>query len=405
MVPFIDLKRQYHRIEREILEATQRVYEKGRFILGEEVSAFEREFARYCGVGYGVGVASGTDALYLSLKAAGIGEGDEVITPAHSFISSALAISFTGAKPLFVDIDHQTYTMDPNGLELLLKRRMAKEGWKAVKAILPVHLYGHPAEMDSILEIANRYDLLIIEDACQGHGAKYGRKKAGSFGAFGCFSFYPTKNLGAYGDGGIVVTDHPRLYEKLRLLRCYGEKRKYHHTLKGINSRLDELQAAILRVKLKHLDRWNEERRKKADLYTERLASRGISCPFEKKAARHVYHLYVIRTRKRDALETFLRKRGIETLIHYPIPIHQQKAYQELGYQKGALPLTEQYSRRILSLPLYPEIKDSEIEEVVSGIEIFLNQNGLPARLPAPSSVRNKAGRRGRPAKGRGESD
>ncbi|OGP92901.1 MAG: erythromycin biosynthesis sensory transduction protein eryC1 [Deltaproteobacteria bacterium RBG_16_48_10] len=397
MVPFNDLKRQYQGIEKEILAATKRVYEKGRYILGEEVSAFEKEFARYCGVRYGVGVGSGTEALYLSLKASGIGEGDEVITSANSFISTAFAISFTGAKPLFVDIDYQTYTMDPDGLELLLKRRMAREGWERVKAVLPVHLYGHPAEMGSILEIANRYNLLVIEDACQAHGAKYGEKKVGSFGAFGCFSFYPTKNLGGYGDGGMVVTNHQRFYEKLRLLRCYGEKRKYEHHLKGGNSRLDELQAALLRVKLKYLDQWNEERKKKANFYSERLASLGVVCPLERKAARHVYHLYVIRTRKRDSLQAFLKKRGVDTLIHYPIPIHQQKAFGELGYQRGDLPLTEQVSRKILSLPFFPEIKESEIEEVVKGIRGFVDKIALPSRLPA--------GRQARPSKRREESD
>ena len=373
MVPFNNLKRQYERIEGEVLSATKRVYEKGRYILGEEVTAFEKEFARYCGARYGIGVGSGTDALYLSLKAAGVGEGDEVITTANSFIASALAVSFTGAKPLFVDIDHQAYTMDPNGLELMLKRRMAQEGWKRVKAILPVHLYGHPAEMSSIMEVADRYGLVVIEDACQAHGAKYGNKKVGSFGTFGCFSFYPTKNLGAYGDGGMVVTNHQRLYEKLRLLRCYGEKRKYHHTLKGENSRLDELQAAILRVKLKYLDQWNEERRKKAALYSEKLSALGVVCPFEKKAARHVYHLYVVRTRKRDSLQAFLKKRGIETMIHYPIPIHRQWAYRELDYRRGEISLTEQYARRILSLPFFPEIKESEIDEVASGIRDFMD--------------------------------
>jgi dTDP-4-amino-4,6-dideoxygalactose transaminase len=391
MVPFVDLKRQYRRIEKEILAATKRVYEKGKYILGEEVSAFEKEFARYCGVRYGVGVGSGTEALYLSLKAAGIGEGDEVVTSANSFISTALAISFTGAKPLFVDIDYQTYTMDPNGLELLLRRRMAKEGWEKVKAVLPVHLYGHPAEMRSIMEVANRYDLLVIEDACQGHGAKYEGKKAGSFGAFGCFSFYPTKNLGGYGDGGMVVTNHQRSYEKLRLLRCYGEKRKYEHHLKGGNSRLDELQAAILRVKLNYLDRWNEERREKANLYSERLASSGVVRPLERRGARHVYHLYVIRTRKRDSLQAFLKQRGIETLIHYPIPIHQQRAFKELGYRRGDLPLTEQCSRKILSLPFFPGITEAEMEEVANGIQGFVD-----TLVSAPSSSDRSQGRRTR---------
>jgi dTDP-4-amino-4,6-dideoxygalactose transaminase len=380
MVPFNDLKRQHRVIEKEILAATKRVYESGSYILGEEVSAFEREFSRYCGVPYGVGVGSGTEALYLSLKAAGIGEGDEVITPANSFVATALAISFTGATPVFVDIDHRTYNMDPNGLELLLKRRMAKAGWERVKAILPVHLYGHPAEMNTILEIANQYGLCVIEDACQAHGATIGGKKAGSFGAFGCFSFYPTKNLGGYGDGGMVVTNQLRLYEKLRLLRCYGEKRKYEHTIKGGNSRLDELQAALLRVKLRHLDRWNEERRQRAKRYTERLAPLGVLCPFEKKGVRHVYHLYVVRTAKRDSLQSFLKKRGIHTLIHYPIPIHQQKAFKELGYRRGDFPLTEQSSRKILSLPFFPGMKESEMEEVAGEIDHFMSTHALPRR-------------------------
>jgi dTDP-4-amino-4,6-dideoxygalactose transaminase len=392
MVPFNDLKRQYQRIEKEILAATKRVYERGSYILGEEVSAFEKEFARYCGVRYGVGVGSGTEALSLSLKAAGIGEGDEVVTSANSFISTALAISFTGAKPLFVDIDYRTYNMDPNGLELFLKRRMARAGWKKVKAILPVHLYGHPAEMNSILEIANQYGLLVIEDACQAHGAMYGGKRTGSFGAFGCFSFYPTKNLGGYGDGGMVVTNHLRFYEKLRLLRCYGEKRKYEHRIKGGNSRLDELQAAVLRIKLKYLDQWNEERREKASRFSERLASLGIVCPLERKGSRHVYHLYVVRTGKRDALQRFLKKRGIDTLIHYPIPIHQQKAFKELGYRRGDLPLTEQYSRKILSLPFFPEIKESEMEEVVRGIQHFMEAIAVPKRPVARQCQPSKRG-------------
>jgi len=374
MVPFFDLTRQYKRIKDEILSATQRVYEEGRFILGEEVSAFEKEFSYYCGVRYGVGVGSGTDALYLALKAAGIGEGDEVITVANSFVATALAISFTGAKPLFVDIDPKTYTMDPNRLELLLKRQKAKESGRKIKAILPVHLYGHPAEMGSIMEIADRYNLIVIEDACQAHGAKYGRKKVGSFGTMGCFSFYPTKNLGGYGDGGMVVTNHKRYDQNLRLLRCYGEKEKYQHVLKGHNSRLDEIQAALLRVKLKYLDQWNEERRRKAKLYTKMLSPFGVVCPSEKKGVRHVYHLYTIKTRKRDSLQAFLKKKGIETLIHYPIPIPLQKAYRELGYQRRDLPLTNLWSRKILSLPFFPEMKESEMKEVAEGIRSFLGK-------------------------------
>ncbi len=376
MVPFLDLTRQHRRIESEILSATQKVYEKGRFILGEEVSAFEKEFSQYCGVRYGVGVGSGTDALYLALKVLGIGEGDEVVTVANSFVATALAVSFTGAKPIFADIEPKSYTMDPNSLELLLKRKGAKKKGRKIKAVLPVHLFGHPADMGSIMEIANRYGLAVIEDACQAHGAKYGGRKAGSLGTMGCFSFYPTKNLGGYGDGGMVVTDHQRYDRKLRLLRCYGERKKYEHILKGHNSRLDEIQAAVLRVKLKHLDQWNEERRRKAKLYTEMLSPSGVDCPSEKKDVRHVYHLYTIKTRKRDGLQAFLREKRIETLIHYPVPIPLEKAYLELGYRRGDFPLTYEWSRKILSLPFFPEMKESEMEEVAQHIEIFVRGNG-----------------------------
>ncbi len=374
MVPFIDLTRQYKEIQNEILSATKKVYEKGHFILGEEVSAFEEEFSRYCGVRFGVGVDSGTNALYLALKAAGIGEGDEVITVAHSFIATALAISLTGAKPLFVDIDSETYTMDPNALELFLKQRKKKGGRQKIKAILPVHLYGHPAEMDAVMDIANRYHLAVIEDACQAHGAEYQGRKVGSFGLLSCFSFYPTKNLGGYGDGGMVVTNDKKLFEKLKLLRCYGEKRKYEHVLKGGNNRLDEIQAAILRVKLKYLDRWNEERRKKELIYKRMLESTEVICPIEKKEIKHVYHLFVIRSKKRNALQAFLKEKGIQTLIHYPIPIHLQKAFRELGYRRGALPLTEQYAREVLSLPFFPEMTESEMEEVANEILYFISR-------------------------------
>jgi len=255
-----------------------------------------------------------------------------------------------------------------------LKRQKAKDSGQKIKAILPVHLYGHPAEMDSIMEIADRYDLIVIEDACQAHGAKYGKKKVGSFGAMGCFSFYPTKNLGGYGDGGMVVTDHKKYDQNLRLFRCYGERKKYEHILKGHNSRLDEIQAAILRVKLKYLDQWNKERRGKARLYTKMVSSLGVVCPSERKGVRHVFHLYTIKTRKRDSLQAFLKKRGIETLIHYPIPIPLQKAYRELGYRRRDFPLTNQWSRKILSLPFFPEMKDSEIEEVTEGIRCFMER-------------------------------
>jgi len=387
MVPFLDLQRQYKQIEEEILSATRKVYEKGRFVLGEEVSAFEQEFAQYCGVRYGVAVGSGTDALHLALRAAGVGEGDEVITVAHSFIASALAISFAGGIPVFVDVDPETYTMDPEALEHLLKSRDRKGRRRTLKAILPVHLYGQPAEMSAIREIADRYQLVVVEDACQAHGAEYRGKKSGSLGSLGCFSFYPTKNLGAYGDGGMVVTDQKDLQEQLRLLRCYGEKKKYHHVLKGTNSRLDELQAAILRVKLKYLDQWNAERRRKAQIYTTLLSRVDVVKPVEREDVRHVYHLYVIRTQKRNRLQTFLQEQGIGTLIHYPIPIHHQRAYQELGYLKGDLPQTEKSCREVLSLPFFAEITDSEMEAVVETIQSFF---ALPGR--------KAGGRQGKPS-------
>jgi dTDP-4-amino-4,6-dideoxygalactose transaminase len=367
MISFLDLTREFKRVEEEILSAQKRVLEKGHFILGEEVSSFEEEFARYCGVRYGIGVGSGTDALFLALKAAEIGEGDEVITVSHSFVATAMAISRTGAKPIFVDIDPEVYTMDPNGLEDFLMRRKRSR----VKAILPVHLYGHPAEMDAIMDIANRYHLMVIEDACQAHGAEYQGRKVGSFGRLACFSFYPTKNLGAYGDGGMVVTNEKKFYERLRLLRRYGEKRKYEYILKGWNSRLDEMQAAILRVKLKYLHQWNGERRKRALMYKRMLERTEVRCPVEKEQARHVYHLFVIRTKKRNVLQVFLKKKGIETLIHYPVPIHLQKAYAELGYRRGDLPVTEKCATEILSLPFYPELTSEEMRQVQEQLKNF----------------------------------
>jgi dTDP-4-amino-4,6-dideoxygalactose transaminase len=367
VVPFLDLTRQYERIKGEILSAQKRVLDKGHFILGEEVSSFEEEFARYCGVRYGVGVGSGTDALFFALKAAGIAEGDEVITVSHSFIATAIGISWTGAKPIFLDIDPDVYTMDPNLLEDFLKKRKRRR----VKAILPVHLYGHPSEMNAIMDIASRYHLMVIEDACQAHGAEYQGRKIGSFGHLACFSFYPTKNLGGYGDGGMVVTDDKRYDERLRLLRRYGEKRKYEHILKGWNSRLDEMQAAILRVKLKYLDHWNGQRRKRALMYRRLLEDTGVNLPVEKRQGRHVYHLFVIRTKQRNALQAFLKEKGIETLVHYPVPIHLQKAYTELGYRRGDLPVTEKVAHEALSLPFYPELTGEEMREVQEQVRKF----------------------------------
>lgn len=376
MVPFVDLKREYQNIRDEIFSAIERVFGKGKFILGDEVSLFEEEFAHYCGVKYGVGVGSGTDALYLALKASGIGEGDEVITVSYSFIATALAISFTGAKPIFIDIDPDTYTMDPNLLEDYLKRR-----GKRVKAIIPVHIYGHPSDMDSIMEVSDKYGLIVIEDACQAHGAEYKGKKAGAFGLMSCFSFYPTKNLGGYGDGGMVLTDNKKFYERLLLLRNYGEKRKYHHFIKGENSRLDEIQAAVLRVKLKYLDSWNESRRKIAFFYKENLKDTNIILPIEKDGIKHVYHLFVIRTTRRDELQKFLREKGIFTLIHYPIPIHLQNAFKDSGYKRKDLPVTEKCAREVLSLPIFNGITVEDVIEVTKQVKNFNLKEKLHKRF------------------------
>ena len=355
MIPFIDLKREYAEIREEINQAIQRVLDSGQFILGEEVEKFEKEFSKYIGTKYGVCVNSGSDALFLALKALGIGNCDEVITVSHTFISTVDAIVRNGAKPIFVDIETETYCIDVTQLE--------KKITSKTRAIIPVHLYGHPADMDPIIELAEKYDLYVIEDACQAHGAEYKGKKVGGIGDIGCFSFYPTKNLGAYGDGGMITTNNEELAEKLRMLRNYGSRVKYHHEFLGINSRLDEIQAAILRVKLNHLDEWNERRRKNASLYTELLIDSGIVTPMEKEFAKHVYNLYVIRSKYRNKLQDYLRKYGIQTLIHYPTPVHMQKAYTSLGFSAN-LPMTMTICREILSLPMHPWLTNKEIMRI-----------------------------------------
>jgi len=362
-IPQVDPRANYLAHKDEIDVAMARVLNSGRYILGQEVATFEQEFADYIGVKCGIGVGSGTDALHLALRACGVGAGDEVITVSHTAVATAAAIELSGAKPVFVDIESDTFLMDPNWIEKAMTPR--------TKVILPVHLYGNVAEMERILEIANRYGLHVIEDCAQSHGARYKGRRSGAWGIIAAFSFYPTKNLGALGDGGMVVTNDPELAARLRSLREYGWHQRYVSETAGLNSRLDELQAAVLRVKLKYLDRSNEERRGKALLYTDRLHGAGIRCPAVRKHVDPVYHLYVIRTGQRDSLRAFLRDRGIETLIHYPVPIHLQNAYKKLGYGTGDLPVTEECSRQILSLPLYPEMAESEIEEVSSQIENF----------------------------------
>jgi len=355
-IPFVDLKEQYTSIENGVKLAIEEVFKKSQFILGENLRKFEDEFASYCGVKYGIGVGSGTEALHLALIACGVGPGDEVITVPNTAVPTASAISFANAKPIFVDIDPKTYTMDPSHLEEKVTPR--------TKVLMPVHLYGQMADMDPILKIAQKYKLKMIEDACQAHGAEYRGKKAGSMGDLGCFSFYPTKNLGAYGDGGMIITNDEKKAEKLRMLRNYGEVKKYHHRIKGFNSRLDELQAAILRVKLKYLSTWNEARRKNAKLYDELLTNDKIIKPVEADYAKHVYHLYIIRCKQRDELQKSLASVGVGTLIHYPIPIHLQEAYKNLGLKRGTLPVAEECADEILSLPMFPELKEAQIERV-----------------------------------------
>ena len=347
-VPFVDLGVQYRAIATEIDDAISKVIQDADFILGNEVRLFEEEFAEFCDSSYAVGVDSGTSALELALRAFDIGPGDEVITAANSFIASALGISHAGARPVLVDVDPFTYTLDVKALERAITRR--------TKAIIPVHLYGHPAHMGPIRQLADKHGLVVIEDACQAHGARYKGKRAGSLGHAAAFSFYPGKNLGAYGDGGMVVTKDRKIACQLEMLRNYGQKEKYKHLFRGYNRRLDTMQAAILRVKLRYLEKWNAARRWNAKLYQKHLDGSGVVVPGEAGGAESVWHLYVIRTERRDALKDHLVSRGISASTHYPVPIHLQPAYQDLGYKRGDFPVTEAYADRILSLPMYAEL-------------------------------------------------
>lgn len=364
-VSFVDLVRQHHSISDEVNQAISRVTDTGSFIVGEELKDFEREFASYIGVKYGIGVGSGTDALRIALEALGIGKGDEVITVSHTFIATVYSIIQTGATPVLVDVEPTTYTINPKLIEKAITPR--------TKAIIPVHLYGQPADMDSIMEIAKRHNLRVVEDVAQAHGAEFAGVRVGAFGDIGCFSFYPAKNLGAYGDGGMIVTNDEAVAEKVRMLREYGQKAKYYHEIIGYNSRLDTLQAAILRVKLKYLDSWNEARRTNAKLYGELLSDMSdlINLPVTLDGRRHVFHLYVVRTKQRAALRDFLSQNQISTGIHYPIPVHKQKAYIDLIKDKNELPVTEDISGKILSLPMFPELTQDEIQFVCDNIRRF----------------------------------
>jgi len=366
-IPFVDLKAQYKSIKTEIDESIKKVIDGCSFILGKDVEGFEKKFADFCNSKFCVGVASGTSALCLALKALDIKQGDEVITSANTFIATALAIDYTGAKPVFVDIDENTYNIDVSKIESAITSR--------TKAIMPVHLYGQPCEMDTILNIAKKHNLYVIEDACQAHGAEYKGKMVGSLGDIGCFSFYPGKNLGAYGDGGAVVTNNKEMDEKLRMLRNYGQKVKYVHLIKGFNSRLDSMQAAVLNVKLNHLEKWTEMRRKNTKLYDKLLKDvKGVIIPKEAEDVKHVYHLYVIRVKDRDGLAEYLKSKGISTVIHYPIPLHLQKAFSSMKLKEGDFPVTEKISKEVVSLPMYPEISNVQINYVCSAIKEFVER-------------------------------
>lgn len=369
-VPFLDLSKQHRQIKKDSDRALRKAIARYDFILGEDVVIFEKEFARYTNRKFAVGVNSGTDALFLGLLSLGIGPGDEVIVPAFTYIASALAVSFTGARPVFVDIHEDTYNIDVNKIEKVIT--------KNTKAIIPVHLYGQPADMNPILGIAKAYNLKVIEDAAQAHGARYKISAnrwgiTGSMGEIGCFSFYPTKNLGAFGDGGMVVVDDKETYKKLLMLRDYGRKSRYEHVTLGYNSRLDTIQAAILRVKLKYLSEWNDMRRQIAKSYTDRLKDiKGIILPYEADYARSVYHIYVVRVKNRDMVVMQLTKKGIGVLIHYPISLHLQKVYKSLSYKTNAFPVAEKVSREVISLPIYPYLKEAQIKLIADTLKAIV---------------------------------
>lgn len=366
-IKLVDLKVQYQEIHEEICSAIKNVIEESAFILGKYVQEFEDSFARFCNTRFAIGVASGTDALTLTLRALGIGPGDEVITVPNTAAPTAEAISHTGAKVVFADIDPETYNIDPREAEKKITRR--------TRAIIPVHLYGQPAHMDELKELCQANGLMLIEDAAQAHGAEYKGQRVGGIGDAGCFSFYPSKNLGAYGDGGAVVTNDERIADKVRMLRDHGRHEKYTHEIEGYNSRLDGLQAAILSVKLKYLDEWNEKRRRLASIYDELLSSiNGVDIPKNKDIVTPVYHLYVIRVRNRDSLRKKLKQENnIQTGIHYPTPLHLQPAFAYLGLGKGSFPIAEEAASSILSLPLYPEMTQEQAEAVADAIKQHLS--------------------------------
>jgi dTDP-4-amino-4,6-dideoxygalactose transaminase len=363
MIPFLDLEAQYETIKDEIDEAIRRVLVSAQYVLGPEVRAFEDEFAAFCGADFAVGVNSGTSALHLALLAAGIGPGDEVITVSYTFVATVAAILYTGARPVLVDIDPDTFTMDTDQIAAAITPH--------TRAILPVHLYGHPADMRPIHDLALQHGLVVIEDAAQAHGAADHGRRVGSIGDLACFSFYPSKNLGAYGEAGAVTTSHPEFAQKLRLLRDWGAARKYEYTLRGFNYRLDAIQAAILRVKLRHLAAWNEGRRAVARRYDDLLRGSAVQTPVTRPGAHHVYHIYAIRAPRRDDLLTALAEQGITARVHYAIPIHAQPSYRDLVRCAAPLPHTETCARAVLSLPVYAEMTPAMVETVAAAIRRF----------------------------------
>jgi dTDP-4-amino-4,6-dideoxygalactose transaminase len=367
-IPLVDLQAQYHTIKHEVMATFEDVLEGMQLFLGPQSQAFEQEFAAYCGCQYGIGVSSGTDALALALRACGIGPGDEVITVANTFIATVEAIALVGATPVFVDIDADTYTMDWRQLDSVLTPRTC--------AILPVHLYGHPAHMQPIMEFAQVHGLTVIEDASQAHGATYHGQRVGSIGHIGCFSLYYSKNLGAYGEAGICVTNDAALTEKIRMLRDHGSRIRYRHEILGVNSRLDEIQAAVLRVKLRYLEQWNRARQAHAQSLSKELQGVVESVPVVQPWAVHVYCYYVVQVRGRGAFRKYLAREGIATGIHYPIPIHLQPAYAHYGYTLGALPVAEAVTERIVSLPMYPELTAEQIGVVVNAVKESLVLRG-----------------------------
>ncbi|MBI2304192.1 MAG: DegT/DnrJ/EryC1/StrS family aminotransferase [Chloroflexi bacterium] len=366
LIPLVDLRAQYQSIKDEVDEAMQRVIQEGDFIMGPELDHLEEEFASFCSVRHAIGVGSGTAALHLALLACGVGPGDEVVTTPHTFIATAEAVTHCGARPVFVDIDPLTYNIDPRRLEEAITSR--------TRAILPVHLYGQPADMDPILHIARRRGLRVIEDAAQAHGAEYKGRRVGGLGDAGCFSFYPAKNLGAFGDAGMVTTNDPEVAHQVRLLRNHGRVSKYEHLVEGFGHRLDNLQAAVLRVKLRRLFQWNQRRRAIAQRYNQLFPGSGVATPHEPDYARSVYHLYVIRVKDREGLQGRLRARGIETGVHYPIPLHLQPAYRHLNHEKGSFPQAEGAAEEVVSLPMYPEMTEEYIQRVAAEVRAQIRQ-------------------------------